>query len=210
MAPSAPSRPKRLPLLWAFRTVAWGLGLWPALELGWRIVQQQLGANPVEAVSHLTGIWALRLLLLTLAMTPLRQLTGRVEFVQVRRLLGLWVYAWVCVHFAVYLTLDLQWSLPTLAEDLVERRYLTVGFAAWMILLPLTVTSTPGWQRRLKRNWKRLHRLVYIAAMLGVLHFIWLVKSDLREPLLYAAILAVLLGFRVARSWRSGVAVAAN
>lgn len=186
--------------LWVLRAIAWGLGLWPAVELGGRIALQQLGANPVETLSHATGIWALRLLLLSLAMTPLRRLSGRVEFVQVRRLLGLWAYAWVCVHFSIYLVLDLQGSPAQLAEDLVQRRYVTVGFIAWLLLLPLAVTSTRAWQRRLRRRWKQLHRLAYVAALLGGVHFLWLAKSDLREPLVYLAILLLLMALRL--PWR--------
>lgn len=193
---AAPSARPRL-VLWVLRAIAWALGLWPAVDLGGRMVLQQLGANPVETLSHTTGIWALRLLLLSLAMTPMRRLSGRMELVQVRRLLGLWAYAWICMHFSIYLVLDLQVSPAQLAEDLVERRYLTVGFAAWLLLLPLAITSTRAWQRRLQRRWKQLHRLVYVAALLGGVHFLWLVKSDLREPLLYLAILALLLGLRI-------------
>lgn len=186
--------------LWGLRAAIWTLALWPAAELAGRIATGRLGPNPVEFIEHHSGIWALRLLLLSLAMTPLQRLSGRAEFIQVRRLIGLWAYAWICVHFAVYLTFDLQWSLPMLVEDIALRRYLTVGFAAWLLLLPLALTSTRAWQQRLKRNWKRLHRLAYVAAALGALHFLWLVKSDLREPLLYAAILAVLLALRL--PWR--------
>lgn len=187
-------------LLW--RLAAWSLGLWPASELAWRLTQAQLGANPVEFIEHFTGIWGLRLLLITLAMTPLRMLTGRVEFIQVRRLLGLWAYAWACVHFSIYLTFDLEWSLSRLTEDLIERTYITLGFAAWLLLLPLAITSTRGWQRRLKRRWKQIHRLIYACVLLGCVHFWWLVKSDVREPLVYLAIALLLLGARLPlRRW---------
>lgn len=192
-----------MPLL-ATRALAWALGLWPAAELAWRIAYAQLGPNPVEFIEHHSGLWALRLLLLSLAMTPLRRLSGRVEFVQVRRLLGLWAYAWVCVHFAAYLTFDLEGSPAKLAEDLVERTYITLGFAGWLFLLPLAITSTQGWQRRLRRRWKLLHRLVYPAALLGALHFVWLVKSDYREPLLYLGIAVLLLLLRA--PWRGAPA----
>lgn len=184
--------------LTAWRAAAWALGLWPALWLGWAIAQGRLGPNPVETLEHHSGLWALRLLLLTLAMTPLRRATGRPEPIRIRRLLGLWAYAWVCVHFLIYLVFDLQGSATQLAEDLAKRRYITLGFAAWLLLLPLAVTSTRTWQRRLGRSWRRLHRLIYAAAVLAVLHFVWLVKSDLREPLVYAGLLALLLAAR----WR--------
>ncbi|MGQ0621750.1 MAG: sulfite oxidase heme-binding subunit YedZ [Panacagrimonas sp.] len=194
-------------LTW-FRVAAWSLGLWPAVELAWRFTHAQLTANPVEFLEHYTGLWGLRLLLVTLAMTPLRQLTSRGEFVQVRRLLGLWAYAWVCVHFAIYLTFDLEWAPSKLAEEIIERTYITIGFAAWLLLLPLAITSTQGWQRRLKRRWKQLHRLVYPAVLLGGVHFFWLVKSDVREPLVYLGIAAALLLMRV--PWRRARAGAAR
>ncbi len=183
--------------LWLWRLAAWALAGLPLLRLGWLTWQNQLGANPVEFLEHYSGDWGLRLLLLTLAMTPLRRLTGRAEAIRIRRLLGLWAYLWICLHFALYLSFDLEWSLPQLADDLLERSYITIGFAAWLLLLPLALTSTRGWQRRLKRHWARLHKLIYPAALLGVLHYLWLVKADLREPLLYLAILLVLLGLRL-------------
>ena len=184
-----------------WRLAAWTLGLAPALWLLWRALHAGLGPNPVETLEHQTGLWGLRLLLVTLAMTPLRQLTRRSQPIQVRRLLGLWAYAWITAHFLVYLTFDLEWSAAALAADLVRRTYITLGFAGWLLLLPLALTSTRGWQRRLKRRWQSLHRLIYPAAILGCLHFLWLVKSDLREPLLYLGILALLLGLR--RPWRA-------
>lgn len=191
-----------MPALAVWRAAAWALGLYPALWLAWAVSQGRLGPNPVEALEHHTGLWALRLLLATLAMTPLRRLSGRAEPIRIRRLLGLWAFAWVCLHFALYLTFDLQGSLAGLGRDLLERRYLTLGFAAWLLLLPLAVTSTQAWQRRLGRRWQRLHRLIYPAALLAALHFLWLVKSDLREPLLYLGLLLVLLA---ARRWRRTV-----
>jgi sulfoxide reductase heme-binding subunit YedZ len=184
------------PLLW-WRLAAWTLGALPLLLLALRVVQARLGANPVEFLEHETGLWSLRLLLATLAMTPLRRVLGRGEPVQVRRLLGLWAYAWVCLHFSIYLTFDLQWSPAQLGEDLVKRTYITLGFCAWLLLLPLALTSTRRWQQRLKRRWKQLHRLIYPAALLATLHFLWLVKSDIREPLLYIVVLAVLLAWRL-------------
>ena len=185
------------PTLIALRVLIWGIALWPAAELAWRLTHAGLTANPVEFLERFTGLWSLRLLLLTLAMTPLRERFGRIEFVQVRRLVGLWAYAWVCVHFAIYLTFDLEWSPVKLLSEVVERTYITLGFAAWLLMLPLALTSTQGAQRRLKRRWKQIHRLIYPAALLGAIHFLWLVKSDHREPLVYLAIAIVLLGMRL-------------
>lgn len=191
------------------------LALAPLALLGWRAWQvgsghdlDALGAEPVAAIEHTLGIWALRLLLLTLAVTPLRQLAGQPLLMRFRRMLGLWAFAYACLHLAAWLVLDRRGWWSQVLADLVERPYITVGFAAWLLLLPLAATSTRGWMRRLGRNWGRLHRLAYAAAALAVLHFWWLVKSDIREPLLYAAILAVLLGWRLARWMRRTVAAA--
>jgi len=137
--------------------------------------------------------------------TPLRQVTGEPRLLRFRRLLGLWVFAYASLHFAAYLVLDLRGWWAQVWDEIVQRPYITVGFAAWLLLLPLAVTSTRGWMRRLGRNWGRLHRLVYAVAVLAVLHFWWVVKSDIREPLLYAAILAVLLGWRLVRRKRRAV-----
>lgn len=188
----------RRPLLW-WRLAAWSLGLLPLAWLGLRVAQGQMGANPVEFLEHETGLWSLRLLLATLAMTPLRRLTGRGEAIQVRRLLGLWAYTWITLHFTIYLTFDLEWSAAQLAKDLVKRTYIALGFSAWLLLLPLALTSTRGWQRRLKRRWLLLHRLIYPAAILACLHFLWLVKSDIREPALYLGILGLLFVLRLRR-----------
>lgn len=190
--------------------VAWRLAVWllaggPLLWLAWLVAGGRLGPNPVEFLEHYSGDWALRLLLVTLALTPLRRWSGRAEVLRVRRLLGLWAFVWICLHFATYLTFDLEWSAALLAEDLVERTYITLGFAAWLLLVPLALTSTRGWQRRLGRRWRSLHRLVYPAALLGALHFLWLVKADVREPLVYLGLLAVLLAARLPRRVRRRV-----
>lgn len=142
------------------------------------------------------------MLLATLAITPLRQLTGWTVLMRFRRMLGLYAFFYASLHLAAFLVLDLQGWWATVFEELVRRPYITVGFLAWLILLPLAITSTRGWMRRLGRTWARLHRLIHAAAILAVLHFWWVVKSDLREPLIHAAVLAVLLGWRV---WRRAV-----
>ncbi|WP_133000046.1 protein-methionine-sulfoxide reductase heme-binding subunit MsrQ [Luteimonas arsenica] len=185
------------------------LVLVPLVLLGWKAWQvgsgtdlDALGADPVTAIEHELGLWALRLLLVTLVVTPLRQLTGQPQLLRFRRMLGLWAFAYASLHFMAWLVLDLRGWWGQVFADIVERPYITVGFAAWLLLVPLAVTSTRGWMRRLGRHWGRLHRLVYAIAALAVLHFWWVVKSDFREPLLYAVILAVLLGWRVARRRR--------
>lgn len=162
-----------------------------------------LGADPIASIEHQLGIWALRFLLISLAISPLRQLTGWSEFLRYRRLFGLYAFAYASFHFASFLFLDLKSYWSQIGEEIIKRPYITVGFAAWVILALLALTSTNGWQRRLAKRWTYLHRAVYAAAVLAVLHFWWLVKSDIREPLLYALIVAALLGWRVWRRVRT-------
>jgi sulfoxide reductase heme-binding subunit YedZ len=167
--------------------------LLPLALLLWRVMSGSIGPNPVQAITHDTGDWALRLLLATLAMTPLRRLTGWGWPVQLRRMLGLFAFFYAALHFSTYLWLDQFFDWEAVVADIAKRPYITVGFAALLLMLPLAVTSTRGWQRRLGRNWKRLHRLVYGIGLLGVLHYLWLVKADLLEPAIYAGVLALLL-----------------
>jgi methionine sulfoxide reductase heme-binding subunit len=171
----------------------------PAAWLVFAALSDRLGADPIAALTHETGQWALRLLLLTLAITPLRRFTGWARPVAFRRALGLWAFAYACMHLGVYVVLDLGGWWAQLFDDLLERPFITLGFAAWLLLVPLAVTSTRGMMRRLGRRWQRLHRLVYVAAALAVLHFLWLVKADLTEPLVYAGVLAILLAARLRR-----------
>ncbi|MCP5157520.1 MAG: sulfoxide reductase heme-binding subunit YedZ [Ectothiorhodospiraceae bacterium] len=157
-----------------------------------------LGANPVETITHETGEWGLRLLLATLAVTPLRRLTGWQLLGRVRRMLGLWSFFYVGVHFATYAVLDAGLDLGFIVEDIVKRPYITVGFATLVMLVPLAVTSTDGAVRRLGgRRWRALHRLAYLAGVGGVVHFLWLVKADLLEPLVYLVVLTGLLAARI-------------
>src|SRR5688572_24344945 len=174
------------------------LALLPLAGLGLGAARGTLGANPVETVTHTTGQWALRLLLATLAVTPLRRLGGWPFLAPWRRSLGLLAFLYATLHFATFLALDLGFDLSALGEEVAERPYVTLGFTAFVLLAPLAATSTRGWQRRLGRRWLALHRAVYAAAALAVLHFVWLVKADLAEPLAYAAVLALLLAAR----WR--------
>ena len=157
-----------------------------------------LGANPVEAITHTTGEWTLRLLLATLAVTPLRHLTGWVWLTRLRRMLGLFAFFYLMLHFTTYAVLDASLDLAYVIEDVADRLYITAGFAAFVMLVPLAATSTNAMVRRLgPLRWRRLHRIVYAAAICGALHYLWLVKADLRDPLVYAGILAILLAARL-------------
>jgi len=169
----------------------------PLAWLMWDALGDGLGADPVAALEHRSGDWALRLLLATLAITPLRRVTGGAELVRFRRMLGMFAFFYACVHLTIYVVIDLGAYWPQLFADIVKRPYITVGFAAWLLLIPLAVTSTRGMMRRLGRHWQRLHRAVYVIALLAVLHFMWLVKADHREPLLYLAIFGALMLLRV-------------
>src|SRR5450432_2301950 len=158
-----------------------------------------LGANPIERITHATGDWTLRFLLITLAVTPLRKLLGVPALIRFRRMLGLFAFFYACLHFTTYIWLDKFFNLSEMWKDIAKRKFITVGFAAFLLLIPLAITSTAGWVRRLGgKRWQMLHRLIYFSAVFGVIHYLWLVKADIRKPLIYGAILAVLLLYRIA------------
>ena len=170
------------------------------LPFGWLVAAAalgELGPEPVETLTHVTGEWALRLLVATLAVSPLRRLLGWSWLMPHRRTLGLLSFFYASLHFATYLVFDLELDFGELATDVRDRPYITVGFTSLMLLLPLAITSTRGWIKRLGRRWLSMHRLVYLAAIGAVVHFLWLVKADILEPAVYGAIIACLLGFRL-------------
>jgi methionine sulfoxide reductase heme-binding subunit len=172
--------------------------LLPFAALLWRAFHAGLGANPVEFVQHATGDWTLRFLLFTLAITPLRKLLHLPDLIRFRRMLGLFAFFYVCLHFLTYIGPDQSFSLSGMWKDVQKRRYITVGFTAFVLLIPLALTSTAGWIRRLGgRRWQMLHRAIYVSAVCGVIHYYWLVKSDVRKPLFYAAMVAILLAWRL-------------
>ena len=173
------------------------LCLLPLAVLAWAAVTDGLGANPVEALIHGTGDWALRFLLLTLAMTPLKRLLGQPWPIRFRRMLGLFAFFYACLHLLTYAWIDQGFDWPGILQDVVKRPYITVGLAAFLLLVPLAVTSTRAMVRRLGRRWKSLHRAVYAIGVLAVVHFLWLVKADLLEPGIYALILVILMLARV-------------
>jgi sulfoxide reductase heme-binding subunit YedZ len=165
--------------------------------LAYGALRGDLGANPIETITHQTGLWTLILLLATLSITPLRRFTGINWLIQYRRMLGLFAFFYGCLHLTTYLWLDQSFDLHAIVKDVYKRPFITAGFTGFMLMVPLALTSTKGWIRRLGKRWQILHRLIYFSAAAGVTHFIWLVKKDIREPLIYGAILAVLLGVRV-------------
>lgn len=173
------------------------LSLIPLARLGWLAVNDGLGANPIEFITRSTGTWTLVFLLITLSITPLRRLTGRNGLIRFRRMLGLFAFFYVCLHFTTYLWLDQFFDWGAIVKDVIKRPFITVGFACFVLLIPLAVTSTNAMQRRLKRRWQQLHRSVYLIAIGGVVHYLWLVKKDITVPVIYALTLTVLLGFRL-------------
>jgi sulfoxide reductase heme-binding subunit YedZ len=171
----------------------------PLALLGWKAYSNALGANPIEVITHATGDWTLRFLLITLAITPIRKLTGQFWFIRYRRMFGLFAFFYATLHFLTYIWLDKFFDVHEMLHDVAKRRFITVGFTGFVLLIPLALTSTKGWIRRLGgKRWQALHRLIYFSAIAGVIHYWWLVKADVREPLKYGAILAVLLGYRIA------------
>ncbi len=189
---------KRIDWTWfSLKLFAHLLALTPIALLLYRAIQNQLGADPIAALTHQTGDWALRFLLLSLAMTPLRLILKKSWPIRFRRMIGLYAFFYASLHFSVYLFLDLGSYWSQIGADIIKRPFITVGFTAWLLLVPLALTSNQWMMRKLKKNWLKLHKLVYAIGILGVVHYFWLVKSDLREPLLYAGILAVLFAIRL-------------
>ena len=163
-----------------------------------RFLHEDLGANPVEHITHFTGDWTIRFLVFTLAVTPLRKIARWPAAIKFRRMLGLYAFFYGCLHFATYLWLDKFFDWQEITKDIYKRPFITMGFLSLMCMLPLAITSTAGWIRRMGgKRWQWLHRLVYIAAIAGVIHYYWLVKSDVRKPLMYAGFVGVLLLIRV-------------
>lgn len=181
----------------AVKVLVWVLALLPLARLIWLGFNEDLSANPVEFIERSTGTWTLVILLITLSMTPIRLMTGVVWQVQLRRLLGLFMFFYVCLHIITYVWLDFAFVWADIVKDVAKHPRILVGFAAFVLTIPLAVTSNNAMMRRMKSNWKTLHKAVYLIAILGVLHFWWLVKKDVTEPFYYAAALAFLLGIRV-------------
>jgi sulfoxide reductase heme-binding subunit YedZ len=184
-------------LIGRIKSAVFVLCLLPLGLLLWRALHGQLTANPIEFITHTTGWWALTFLMITLSVTPLRRLLNLPWLLRLRRMLGLYAFFYVCLHFLTWLVLDQFFDWDAIVKDVIKRPYITVGFTAFVLLVPLAVTSTNAMVRRLgAKRWQLLHRLVYVIATLGVIHFLWLVKKDIREPAVFGIVLAVLLGVR--------------
>jgi methionine sulfoxide reductase heme-binding subunit len=175
------------------------LCLVPLGLLVWRGLHQNLGANPIEFITHATGDWTLRFLIITLAITPLRKILHLPELIRFRRMFGLFAFFYACLHFTTYIWLDKFFAFGEMLKDIGKRPFITVGFTAFVLLIPLALTSTKGWIRRLGgRRWQMIHRAIYLSAIAGVIHYYWLVKSDVRKPLFYGALVFLLLAWRIA------------
>jgi sulfoxide reductase heme-binding subunit YedZ len=180
--------------------------LTPFLYLLWRAATGRLSANPIEDITLTTGLWTLRFVLITLAVTPIRRLTGWHAVIRLRRMLGLFAFFYGTLHLLTYVVLDQFFAWHYILADIAKRPYITVGFAAFVLMIPLAVTSTAGMIRRLGgRRWALLHRLIYLTAIGGVVHYLWKVKADTRDPLAYGAVLAALLAFRAVAAVRKSV-----
>lgn len=179
------------------KVALWLACLAPVVWLAYGAFTNNLGPNPIEAITRGTGDWTLRFLLASLAITPVRRLLRQPELIRFRRMLGLWAFFYAFLHLMTWVWLDKFFDPAEMWADVVKRKFVTAGMAGFLCLLPLAITSTTGWIRRLGKNWQRLHRLAYVAAAAGVVHYWWLVKSDIRLPLMYGAILVVLMGLRL-------------
>jgi sulfoxide reductase heme-binding subunit YedZ len=186
------------------KVAAFALCLVPLGALILRALQGGLGANPIEFITHATGDWTIRFLVITLAVTPLRKILMLPQLIRFRRMVGLFAFFYAFLHFSIWIGIDKFFDWHEMWKDVQKRKFITVGFTGFVLLIPLAITSTAGWIRRMGgKRWQILHRAVYAAAIAGVIHYYWLVKSDVRKPLLYAGLVTVLLAFRLG-SWLYG------
>ena len=182
----------------AAKVLVFVLCLAPLLWLGWRAYNQRLTANPIEFITHYTGDWTLRFVILTLFVTPIRKILNWPELIRYRRMLGLYAFFYGCLHFLTYLCIDKFFAWSDILDDIGKRRYITVGFLGFVLMIPLAVTSTASWIRRLGgKRWQLLHRAIYITVIAGVVHYYWSVKSDVRLPIFYGVLAALVLGYRL-------------
>ena len=180
-----------------FRSSVFLLSTMPFIVIAYKIFLNKLGPEPIKEITHHTGEWTLLFLIFTLAMSPLKQITNMSIWISVRRMLGLFAFFYASLHMLTYVGLDYRFDMNEISKDILTKRFIFVGFAAWLLLVPLALTSSKKMMSVLKQYWKKLHRLIYLIALLGVTHFIWLVKKDITEPLIYLLIILFLLAFRV-------------
>jgi sulfoxide reductase heme-binding subunit YedZ len=180
-----------------FRSSVFLLSTIPFIVIAYKIFLNKLGPEPIKEITHNTGEWTLLFLIFTLAMSPLKQITNMNIWISVRRMLGLFAFFYASLHMLTYVGLDYRFDINEISKDILTKRFIFVGFAAWLLLVPLALTSSKKMMSILKQYWKKLHRLIYLIALLGVTHFIWLVKKDVTEPLIYLLIILFLLAFRV-------------
>ena len=186
---------------WVFKPSVWLICLAPFALLVYDGFTDNLTANPIEKITNTTGIWTLRLIVATLAITPLRWFTGINQLINYRRLIGLFAFFYGCLHFTTFFLFDHQFDISGMWQDVLKRPYITAGFVAFVLMIPLAITSTTGWIRRMGgKNWNLLHKAIYITALAGVLHYFWKVKLDATNPVYYGLVVAALLGFRL---WRN-------
>lgn len=186
------------------KVAVFSLCLFPLAMLVWRALHGDLTANPIEFITHATGDWTLRFLIITLTITPLRKILRLPQLIRFRRMLGLFAFFYGCLHFSTWIGLDKFFDLAEMWKDVQKRRFITVGFTGFVLMIPLAITSTAGWIRRLGgRRWQLLHRAIYASAVAGVIHYYWLVKSDVRKPLQYAFMVGILLVWRLG-AWLYG------
>ena len=180
-----------------FRSSVFLLSTIPFIVIVYKIFLNKLGPEPIKEITHHTGEWTLLFLIFTLAMSPLKQITNMNIWISVRRMLGLFAFFYASLHMLTYVGLDYRFDMNEISKDILTKRFIFVGFAAWLLLVPLALTSSKKMMNMLKQYWKKLHRLIYLIALLGITHFIWLVKKDVTEPLIYLLIILFLLAFRV-------------
>jgi len=180
-----------------YKTLVFFLSLWPLYVISYQIIFNQLGPEPVDRIINHFGEWTLIFILLTLSMTPLKKITKSVEWIKFRRMLGLFTFFYASIHMLSYVGLDYRFDFEPLINDVLKKKFIFIGFSAWLLLIPLAVTSSERMVRLLKQNWKKIHKLIYVIAIFGVLHFIWLSKTIFFKPLIFLILLIILLLFRV-------------
>jgi len=179
------------------KTLVFFLSLWPTYVISYQIIFNQLGPEPVDRIINHFGEWTLIFIFLTLSMTPLRKITKSLEWIKFRRMLGLFAFFYASVHMLSYVGLDYRFDFEPLINDVLKKKFIFIGFSAWLLLIPLAVTSSQKMVRLLKQNWKKIHKLIYVIAIFGVLHFIWLSKTIFFKPLIFLILLIILLLFRI-------------